>query len=158
MKKCSYLILFKISWNDQINSDSVIMNLSWIIFMFEIENERVSCSVVGHSFVTPWTVAQPGSSVHGILLARILEWVAISSSRGSSQPRGWTLVSHIAGRFFTVWDTREAHIHFYHNTIVKCHVNAFMEGSPWRATCVSAENSQWTCLHPFLLVSGGFSP
>ena len=158
MKKCSYLILFKISWNDQINSDSVIMNLSWIIFMFEIENERVSCSVVGHSFVTPWTVAQPGSSVHGILQARILEWVAISSSRGSSQPRGWTLVSHIAGRFFTVWDTREAHIHFYHNTIVKCHVNAFMEGSPWRATCVSAENSQWTCLHPFLLVSGGFSP
>ena len=43
----------------------------------------------------------PGSSVHGILQARILEWVAISFSRGSSQPRDQTCVSCIAGRFFT---------------------------------------------------------
>ena len=45
-----------------------------------------------------------GSSVHGILLARILEWVAISFSRGSSQPRDQTQVSMspaLAGRFFT---------------------------------------------------------
>ena len=41
----------------------------------------------------------PGSSVHGILQARILEWVAMSSSRGSSWPRDWTQVSCIAGRF-----------------------------------------------------------
>ena len=39
---------------------------------------------------------------------RVLEWVAISFSRGSSQPRDWTRVSSIAGRFFTVWVTREA--------------------------------------------------
>ena len=45
---------------------------------------------------TPWTVAQPGSSVHGVLQARILEWVAISSSRGSSQPRNQTRVSRIS--------------------------------------------------------------
>ena len=44
----------------------------------------------------------PGSSVHEILQARILEWVAISYSRGSSQPRDRTQVSHIAGRLFTV--------------------------------------------------------
>ena len=44
-------------------------------------------------FVTPWTVAPPGSSVHGIFQARILEWVAISSSRGSSQPRDRAHVS-----------------------------------------------------------------
>ena len=44
----------------------------------------------------------PGSSVHGILQARILEWVAIPFSRGSSQPRDQTWVSCIAGRFFTV--------------------------------------------------------
>ena len=87
MKKCSYLILFKIELNDQINSDCVIMTLSWIIFLFEIENESVSCSVVSDSFVTPWTIAPPGSSVHGILQARLLEWVAIPSSRESSQPR-----------------------------------------------------------------------
>ena len=40
-------------------------------------------------------------TVHGILQARILEWVAISFSKGSSQPRDWTQVSHIAGGFFT---------------------------------------------------------
>ena len=43
-----------------------------------------------------------GSSVHGILQARILEWVASSFSRESSQLRDRTLVSHIAGRFFTI--------------------------------------------------------
>ena len=50
----------------------------------------------------------PDSSVHEILWARILEWVAISSSRGSSPLRDWTWVSRIAGRFFTVQATREA--------------------------------------------------
>ena len=50
----------------------------------------------------------PGSSVHGILQARTLEWVAISYSRVSSQPRNQTQVSCITGRFFTVWATREA--------------------------------------------------
>ena len=49
-------------------------------------------------------------TIHGILQARILEWVAFSFSRGSSQPRDWTQVSHIAGRFFTSWATREAQI------------------------------------------------
>ena len=48
----------------------------------------------------------PGSSVHGILQARILKWVAIPFSRGSSQPRGWTWISCIAGRFFTIWATK----------------------------------------------------
>ena len=47
----------------------------------------------------------PGSSVHGILQARILEWVAISFSRGSSRPRDQTQVSHIAGRCFKFWAT-----------------------------------------------------
>ena len=40
-------------------------------------------------------------TVHGILQARILEWVAVPFSRGSSQPRDGTQVSRIAGRFFT---------------------------------------------------------
>ena len=48
-------------------------------------------------------------TVQRILQARILEWVAIPSSRGSSQPRDQTQVSHIAGGFFTSWATREAH-------------------------------------------------
>ena len=53
-------------------------------------------------FVTPWTACSPpGSSVHGILQARILEWVAIPFFKGSSRPRDQTWVSHIVGRFFT---------------------------------------------------------
>ena len=56
----------------------------------------------------PMDCSPPGSSVHGISQARILEWVAISFSRGSSQPRNRTSVSRIAGGFFTIWATREA--------------------------------------------------
>ena len=54
----------------------------------------------------------PGSSVHGTSQARILEWVAISFSRRSSWPRDWTQVSHIVGRCFTVWATREVQTWF----------------------------------------------
>ena len=55
----------------------------------------------------------PGSSVHGILQARTLKWLAISFSRGSSWPRDRTWVFCIAGRCCNVWATREAHIIFY---------------------------------------------
>ena len=55
----------------------------------------------------PMDCSLPGSSVHGILQARTLEWVAISSSREPSQPRDWTQVSCIADGFFTFWATRE---------------------------------------------------
>ena len=51
----------------------------------------------------PMDCSLSGPSVHGILQARILEWVAIFFSRGSSQPRDWTQVSCIAGRFLTIW-------------------------------------------------------
>ena len=55
------------------------------------------------------TVCDPMNyTVHGILWARILEWLAFPFSRGSSQPRDRTQVSCIAGRFFTSWATREA--------------------------------------------------
>ena len=53
----------------------------------------------------------PGSSVHGILQARLLECIAFPFSRGSSQPRDRTQVSRIAGGFFTSWATREAQIY-----------------------------------------------
>ena len=49
-----------------------------------------------------------GFSIHGILQARILEWIAISFSKGSSQPRDRTRVSCIGGRRFNLWATREA--------------------------------------------------
>ena len=56
----------------------------------------------------PMDCSPPGSSVHGILQARMLEWVAIPSSRSAYEPKVWTQVSHIACRFFTIWVTREA--------------------------------------------------
>ena len=52
----------------------------------------------------------PGSSIHGILQARKLELGAISFSRKFSQPTDWTQVSRTAGRFFTIWATKEAQI------------------------------------------------
>ena len=55
----------------------------------------------------PVDCSPPGSSVHGILQARLLEWVAISFSRGSSWPRDWTQVSRIAGRRFNLWASGE---------------------------------------------------
>ena len=61
----------------------------------------------------PMDGSPPSSSLHGILQARILKWVMISFCRGSSWPRGQTKVSHIAGRLFTVWDTRETPFHFF---------------------------------------------
>jgi len=69
------------------------------------------CVLVAQSCLTlcnPVDYSPPGSSVRGIFQARILEWVAISFSRGSSQPRTQTQVSCIAGRFFTLWATGEA--------------------------------------------------
>ena len=54
----------------------------------------------------------PGSSVHGILQARILEWVVIPFSRVSSWPRNWTQVSWVAGRYFTIWATRDEFCYF----------------------------------------------
>ena len=64
------------------------------------------CAVLSDSVVsdsaTPWTVARQAPLSLGILQARILEWVAILSSRGSSHPRDGTQVSCIEGRFFTI--------------------------------------------------------
>ena len=64
------------------------------------------CSVVSNS-LRPHGLYLQGSSIHGIFQARILEWVAISFTRGSSQSRDRTRVSHTAGRLFTIWATRK---------------------------------------------------
>ena len=58
---------------------------------------------------TPWKFSRPEYSFwpHAILQARILEWVTFPFSKGSSQPRDWTQVFHIAGGFFTSWATRK---------------------------------------------------
>ena len=55
----------------------------------------------------PMDCSLTGSSIHGVFQARVLEWVTISFSRGSSRPRDQTQVSCIGGRHFTIWATRE---------------------------------------------------
>ena len=59
----------------------------------------------------PVDCSLPGFSVHGILQARVLEWVTISFSRGSSWPRDWTWASRIGGRHFNLWATRDNSAH-----------------------------------------------
>ena len=78
-----------------------------------------ACAKSLQSCQTPGTAAPPGPSVHGILQARILEWVAMPSSKGSSQPRACyqsrnptyiSCVSSIAGGFVAFWATWEAQL------------------------------------------------
>ena len=72
----------------------------------------------------------PGSSVHGILQASILKWVTIPFSRGSSQPRDQTQVSHTAGRLFTIWATKEAPTKTQHSQINNFFKNEVIEVGP----------------------------
>ena len=80
------------------------------------QQKSPKCSEVKWSEVTqscptlcdPIDCSLAGSSVHEIFQAKVLEWIAISFSRGSSRPRDWTQVSRIVDRCFTAWTTREA--------------------------------------------------
>ena len=76
-------------------------------------------------FVTPW-------SVHGILQARILEWIAIPFSRGSSWPRDRTQVSHIAGRHFNLWATSVRWVQLCGSLSILWH--CFTLGLEWKLT------------------------
>ena len=91
-----------------------VQNKKWSgLYEGILSTERKKESEVSQSCLTlcnSIVCSLPGSSVHGIFQARILEWVAISFSRASSQPRDRTQVSYIAGRHLTIWATREAHI------------------------------------------------
>ena len=69
---------------------------------------KVNQCLVLFDSATPWTAARQAPLSMGILQARLLEWAAMPSSRGSSWRRDQTQVSLIAGGCFTVWATREA--------------------------------------------------
>ena len=70
-------------------------------------------------------------SIHGVLQARILEWVAFPFYRGSSQLRDQTQVSHIAGRLVTNWAIREAQQHMKYNNLWKVHTRHFIVKKLW---------------------------
>ena len=87
----------------------------WAFFILTLYplNKPMRCeSMLSHfsrvRLCDPMDCSPPGSLVHGIFQAWILEWVAVSFSRGSSWPRDQTWVSCAIGRHFTVWATREA--------------------------------------------------
>ena len=82
----------------------------------------------------------PGYSVHGIFQAIVLEWIAISFSRASSQPRARTRVSCIVDRRFTVWATREVHVSMRLAEICECRAYT------WRADRVREGHE-----HPHIL-------
>ena len=133
----------ELKWNHTIYWDSSFSNTLSLIywyfnhFFFFFWKENLlyfGCQQDGggqlfcRSFVSnscdPMDCSLPRSSVHGISQARILEWVAISFSRGSSQPRDQTCISCIMGRFFTTeppgkpcsiisWKSFLTHMHFF---------------------------------------------
>jgi len=79
------------------------------IWLWKESESVMSCPTL----CNPMDCSLPGSSVHRILQARILEWFAVPFSRASSWPRDWTQVSCIAGRFYTVWAIWEAPVWLY---------------------------------------------
>ena len=81
-----------------------IINVLNFLFLSSESEVAQSCPTL----CDPMDCSLPASSLHGILQARVLEWIAISFSRGSTWPRDWTRVSHIPGRHFNLWATREA--------------------------------------------------
>ena len=107
---CTGLIVFRAptGFNLNIWETRGIGKLNGMAKNTKLVSDRV-CAVLScvPLFVTPWTCHQAPLST-GILQARILEWVAVPSSRGSSQPRDRTQVSCTAVGFFTIWATREA--------------------------------------------------
>ena len=98
-------------------SNPDLLNCLWILYhlshkaspitTFESERRKFSRLVMCPTLCDPMDCSLPGSSIHGIFQAKVLEWVAISFSRGSSWPRDQTRVSHIVGRCSTIWATRE---------------------------------------------------
>ena len=79
-----------------------------------------SHSALSNMFVTPWTITHQAPLSMGFPRQRILEWVSISFSRGSSWPRGRTCISYIPGKFFTPEPPRKPHIRVFPNKSVLC--------------------------------------
>ena len=108
----------------------------WTLYLinFVVESEIAqSCPTL----CDPMDCSLPGFSVHGIFLARVLEWVAISFSRGSSWLRDQTQVSCIAGRSFTVWS----------KPIMGDQVNPWQQRQTFNSICHLTTLNCWNCNH-----------
>ena len=105
---CCFFIPSSLVWL-MITAHPILYHFSFLP-PFPLKWSQVLVSQSCLTLCDPRHYSPQGSSVHGILQARILEWAAISFSRGSFQSRDQTRVSHTAGRFFTVWATREVNL------------------------------------------------
>ena len=134
LNKCLFLFLFVLLKKKKKSIPRMLGDFNWgnnlLITIYHLERKKKGHYILNTCFVfnqpciylwvgiTVFSVMSsalwpPGSSVRGILQARVLEWVAIPFSRRSSQPRNQTWISHIAGRFFTLWATREAFLIYF---------------------------------------------
>ena len=107
----SSILAWKIPWTEETGRLQSMGSQSWTrlsdftFFLSPLSETYLS----SHSITKGKTPVLQAPLSMGILQARILEWVAMASSRGSSQPRDRTQASCIAGGFFTNWTSREAH-------------------------------------------------
>ena len=104
LTKSYYLYHLGLMFTHEARTEPYLISDSWS----EVKWSEVKSLSCGLTLGNPMDCSLPGSSVHGILQARILEWVTISFSRGSSRPRDQSWISHIGGRCFNLWATREA--------------------------------------------------
>ena len=120
---------------------------------------------VGLTLCNPMSYSPPGFSVHGVLQARILEWVCLSFLQGIFLTQSSKLVPCSAGRFFTIWATREAQgkairshkkrCHCFHcNQIdIEGHKNSFHWNKIWQFLCIKSGLSQTGWHWMFFLMS-----
>ena len=99
--------------------------------------------------MTPWTVAHQAPLSTVILQARVLEWVDMFSSRGSSQPRDETPVSYIAGRFFIIWATGKHSAGYCQMTL-----DEIDDTSSLISLIITAGHSQWVLSRSVVSNSG----
>ena len=129
---CEICSAFSCSFDEFVGEKVVSPSYSSAIFLsppsilFELLYD-LCCSVTQLclTLCDPMDCSLPGSSVRGISQVRILEWVVISFSKGSSQPRDWTQVSCTAGRSFTIWATSQCPFEAGKGTETDC-------GSIWK--------------------------
>ena len=122
---------------------------SWINYMHPSPHFRIPLVVV-QSLSHVWFLRPHGFPVHGISKERIVEWAAISFSRGSFPPRDWTWVSCITGEFFTIWTTREAPGYLWEDLKTASHLvkiqNRFKEWREWQLIHSSETAFSSACL------------
>ena len=109
-----------VRWEEHTQAEQQVMTEPRQFYLWIIKSIRFACTYLNREMVPKNQKPQKGWHGRGclggygegrcltILQGRILDWVAMPSSRGSSWPRDATWVSHIAGRFFTIWATKEA--------------------------------------------------